>query len=178
MDITDATKTGLIGIAAGLVATGVAIGPAGAEEQQAWASRTDGKSFVLDDDADEDDFTDDPDLTDTGLDTSDDVTGSQVTAVSMDTDISVAGLTRDLTKDGPGPAVRDWSANATNDASVADTRASRATNDATRSNFTAISRDRDLSRADLTRDLTRDGGDLTRDLTRNLTNDASRNDTR
>lgn len=55
---------------------------------------------------------------------------------------------------------------------------SRATNDNTRSNFTKVSRDRDLSRSDKTRDWTRDGGDRTRDWSQNRTNDGSRNDTR
>ena len=55
---------------------------------------------------------------------------------------------------------------------------SRATNDNTRSNFTRVSRDRDLSRSDKTRDWTRDGGDRTRDWSQNRTNDRSRNDTR
>ena len=58
------------------------------------------------------------------------------------------------------------------------TGASRATNDNTRSNFTAVSRDRDLSRGDKTRDWTRDGGDRTRDRSAGQTNDRSRNDTR
>ena len=60
------------------------------------------------------------------------------------------------------------------------TGASRSTNDGTRSNFTAVSRDRDLSRSDKTKDFTFDGaGDTrTRDLTANRTNDRSRNDTR
>ena len=56
--------------------------------------------------------------------------------------------------------------------------ASTFTNDNTASNFTAVSRDQDLSRGDVTRDWTRDGGDLTRDLTANSTNDSTRNDTR
>lgn len=55
---------------------------------------------------------------------------------------------------------------------------SRASNDNTRSNFTKVSRDRDLSRSDKTRDWTRDGGDRTRDWSHNRTNDRSRNDTR
>lgn len=55
---------------------------------------------------------------------------------------------------------------------------SRATNDNTNSKFTAVSRDRDLSRSDKTRDWTRDGGTRTRDWSANKTNDASRNDTR
>jgi len=42
-----------------------------------------------------------------------------------------------------------------------------------------VSRDRDLSRGDNTRDWTRDGkGDRTRDWSQNRTNDRSRNDTR
>jgi hypothetical protein len=55
---------------------------------------------------------------------------------------------------------------------------SRSTNDNTRSNFTKVSRDRDLSRSDKTKDWTRDGGSRTRDWTANKTNDRSRNDTR
>ncbi len=51
-------------------------------------------------------------------------------------------------------------------------------NDGTGSRVTAVSRDRDLSNDDLTKDWTRDGGDLTRDFSQNHTNDASRNDTR
>jgi hypothetical protein len=59
-----------------------------------------------------------------------------------------------------------------------DTR-SKASNDATNSRKTGVSRDRDRSRGDLTRDWTRDGGgDRTRDWTKNKTNDKSRNDTR
>ena len=52
------------------------------------------------------------------------------------------------------------------------------TNDMTGSRVSAVSRDRDRSRGDQTRDWTRDGGDRTRDFSRNLTNDRSRNDTR
>ncbi len=56
---------------------------------------------------------------------------------------------------------------------------SRSTGDHTRSNFSRVSRDRDLSRSDNTRDRTRDGrGDRTRDWSQNRTNDRSRNDTR
>ncbi|HET7689680.1 MAG TPA: hypothetical protein VFK41_04850 [Nocardioidaceae bacterium] len=51
-------------------------------------------------------------------------------------------------------------------------------NDATNSRVTRVSRDRDLSRSDKTRDWTRDGGSWTRDRSANLTNDRSRNDTR
>lgn len=59
------------------------------------------------------------------------------------------------------------------------TGASRATGDNTRSNFTKVSRDRDKSRSDKTRDKTRDGkGGVKRDWLANKTNDRSRNDTR
>lgn len=58
------------------------------------------------------------------------------------------------------------------------TGASANTFDNTASNFTGVSRDRDVSRADKTRDWTRDGGDRTRDWSANQTNDRSRNDTR
>lgn len=52
-------------------------------------------------------------------------------------------------------------------------------NDGTNSRFTAVSRDRDLSRGDKTRDWTKDGaGDRKRDWSANRTNDRSRNDTR
>ena len=52
-------------------------------------------------------------------------------------------------------------------------------NDGTNSRHTAVSRDRDLSRGDKTKDWTRDGkGDRTRDHSANKTNDRSRNDTR
>lgn len=55
---------------------------------------------------------------------------------------------------------------------------SRETNDNTNSRVTGVSRDRDHSRGDKTRDWTRDGGDRTRDWSQNKTNDRSRNDTR
>jgi len=56
---------------------------------------------------------------------------------------------------------------------------SRSTNDGTRSNFTRVSRDRDLSRSDKTRDKTYDGvGGLKRDWSGGRTNDNSRNDSR
>lgn len=52
-------------------------------------------------------------------------------------------------------------------------------NDGTGSGYSAVSRDQDRSRGDLTRDRTRDGaGDSKRDWTGGHTNDASRNDTR
>ena len=56
---------------------------------------------------------------------------------------------------------------------------SRKSRDRTNSRHTGVSRDRDRSRGDLTRDKTRDGpGGKKRDWSRHHTNDASRNDTR
>lgn len=137
---------------------------------------------ALDDDPDDDDDTGDDtadDSLENSVSNSNDATNSRVTAVSRDEDLSQDGLTRDLTNDGKGGPTRDWSDNRTNDASLGDTRASKQTNDSTRSNYSKVSRDRDRSRGDLTRDLTRDGGNgLTRDLTADSTNDKSRNDTR
>ncbi|PVG81844.1 hypothetical protein DDE18_14055 [Nocardioides gansuensis] len=59
-----------------------------------------------------------------------------------------------------------------------DTGASASTHDGTRSNFTGVSRDRDISRSDKTRDWTREGNGKKRDWSANRTNDRSRNDTR
>lgn len=66
----------------------------------------------------------------------------------------------------------------THDDTATRSGASANTNDNTASNFTGVSRDRDASRGDKTRDWTRDGGDKTRDRSANQTNDKSRNDTR
>ncbi len=71
----------------------------------------------------------------------------------------------------------------TNTMNTNNTRDSRDTSgvdsrDGTNSRVTAVSRDRDRSRGDKTRDWTRDGGDRTRDRSANSTNDKSRNDTR
>ena len=68
----------------------------------------------------------------------------------------------------------------TRDTRTRDTRSRTGnSNDATGSRHTAVSRDRDRSRGDRTRDWTRDGaGDRTRDRSAGQTNDKSRNDTR
>lgn len=59
------------------------------------------------------------------------------------------------------------------------TGSSRSRADGTNSRYTAVSRDRDRSRGDLTKDWTRDGpGSRTRDFSQNRTNDRSRHDTR
>ncbi|NPC96546.1 hypothetical protein [Nocardioides sp. zg-DK7169] len=73
---------------------------------------------------------------------------------------------------------RDGKTKATRDTRSRDTGDSRSRADNTNSRVTAVSRDRDRSRGDLTKDWTRDGGDKTRDRTKNSTNDRSRNDTR
>lgn len=65
-----------------------------------------------------------------------------------------------------------------NNTNASKTGNSRSARDNTNSRVTAVSRDRDLSRRDLTKDWTRDGGDRTRDHSRNQTNDRSRHDTR
>jgi hypothetical protein len=124
--------------------------------------------LVADDDDDGDD--------DTG--NSRDRTNSRTSAVSRDGERSRGDLTGDRTRDGAGGPKRDWSDNRTNDRSRHDSRASRQTGDHTRSNYSRISRDGERSRADLTRDRTRDGAGAHRDLNQKLTNDRSRNDTR
>lgn len=58
------------------------------------------------------------------------------------------------------------------------TGSSRSRRDGTNSRYSRVSRDRDRSRGDRTKDWTRDGGDRTRDRSRGATNDRSRNDTR
>lgn len=90
----------------------------------------------------------------------DDEDGYLITAVEDDDDLEVAGFTDDNT-------------GATNSfTSGVDS------NDHTGSGYTGVSRDRDYSRGDKTRDFTRDGGDRTRDRSAGHTNDRSRNDTR
>lgn len=60
------------------------------------------------------------------------------------------------------------------------TGSSRSRADGTNSRYSKVSRDRDHSRGDRTKDWTRDGRgeDRTRDFTQNQTNDRSRHDTR
>lgn len=184
MDLADSGRIALIGSAAGLIAAGgLFASPASSAPLDQWARLE--YAVALDDDVDDDaddDTQDDETAASDSMDNSaadsNDATNSRVTSVTRNGDRSQDGLTRDMTDDGPGGPVRDWSDNRTNDASVGDTRASRQTNDSTASNYSKVSRDRDRSRGDLTRDLTRDGGDLTRDVTSDSTNDKSRNDTR
>jgi hypothetical protein len=86
-------------------------------------------------------------------------------------------LVADEDDDGLDPAA------GTNTGGTGDNTRSRNTsgvnsNDGTNSRNTPVSRDRDRSRGDLTKDWTRDGGDRTRDHSKLKTNDRSRNDTR
>lgn len=191
MSPADMVRIALIGGAAGLLALGLGINTAGAD---VFATREEDEAQVVLVAADDDDDDTGNNNTDgkntantnskdpTGEDgptNSNDGTNSVRTARSRGGDASVAGLTRDMTKDGPGGLKRDWSDNRTNDASINDSGASRKTNDNTRSNYTAQSRNQDRSVADLTRDWTNDGpGKNNRDFSRNLTNDGTRNDTR
>ncbi len=64
------------------------------------------------------------------------------------------------------------------DATTQGTGSSRSRADGTNSRYSKVSRDRDRSRGDRTKDWTRDGGDRTRDWSQNKTNDESRHDTR
>lgn len=76
---------------------------------------------------------------------------------------------------------RDTRSNATRskDTRSKNTGNSRSKNDNTNSRFTKVSRDRDISRGDKTRDWTKDGeGKKKRDWSADRTNDKSRNDTR
>jgi hypothetical protein len=67
-----------------------------------------------------------------------------------------------------------------NSNSKSNSKGSGVSRDHTNSRFSKVSRNRDKSRGDLTRDLTRDGKNnkLKRDWSDNRTNDRSRNDTR
>jgi hypothetical protein len=103
--------------------------------------------------------------------------------VAMSSPVTTAAADEAAKREDDAPAlvlVADDDDDDTNDDTRTRSRtgASRDTNDHTRSNFTGVSRDRDHSRGDKTRDWTRDGGDRTRDWSANKTNDRSRNDTR
>lgn len=78
-------------------------------------------AVVEDDDGDDTTGGDDSDSFTSGVD-SNDRTDSRVTPVTRDGDRSRGDLTRDRTKDGPGPATRDRTAGSTNDRSRNDTR--------------------------------------------------------
>ena len=145
-----------------------------ADEVAAKRNEADDELVLVSDDDDDDDGDSNSGFT-SGAN-SNDATGSGHTGVSRDGELSQGDKTRDWTRDGTANQTRDISRNATNDGSRHDSRAS---NDHTGSGHTAVSADRDRSRADKTRDFTRDGqGDRTRDFSQNRTNDRSRGDTR
>lgn len=88
------------------------------------ATRQDGVTLFHDDDSDDsDDDDDDDDVTtfDSGTGVSNDGTGSRVTGVTDDRDVSVDDLTKDRTLDGGDPT-RDLTENHTNDSTRNDTR--------------------------------------------------------
>jgi hypothetical protein len=94
---------------------GVAVAGAGRPEAEvAIAREEDVEQIVV---AEDDDGGDDGDSGDSG-----DATNSRRTGVSRRDDRSRGDLTRDRTKDGPGGATRDRTANHTNDRSRHDTR--------------------------------------------------------
>lgn len=101
-----------------------------------------------------------------------------VPVASIATDREAAFLNRDEQGEDLVLVADDDDDDSNDDSTDTNTGISRSTNDNTRSNFTKVSRDRDLSRSDKTRDWTRDGGDRTRDWSANKTNDRSRKDTR
>lgn len=109
--------------------------------------------------------------------------GSDDTIAKRDDDgvelVLVADDNDDDPTNDPTDGVTDLTDDATDgDVTNGDVTNTRDTGDNTASNVTAATRDRDVSRADNTRDQTMDGGDLTRDHTAGSTNDNSRNDTR
>ncbi len=87
------------------------------------------------------------------------------------------GISELVTVDDDDDDARDPTNTRTNNTN-SKTGQSNSADDNTNSRVTNVSRDRDLSRRDLTKDWTRDGGDKTRDHSRNFTNDGSRHDTR
>ena len=142
--------SGLSGVLAlGLVALN---GPANAaDDADAYVKRDDRVSELVLADSDDDD----DDTADTGTNTG---TGTGAGNGTGGTNSVTAGQTGTNTGTNTG--------------------SSNSTGDGTGSRFTGVSREDDLSRGDMTKDFTTDGGDRTRDLTPNLTNDQSRNDTR
>ena len=115
-------------VGAGTFATGVAA-TAAAGPDNGFAKREDNaKEWVIsdsDDDDDDDTRSRFSNGTQHGRESSGrsrDRTGSRHSAVSRDRDRSRGDKSRDFTRDGPGGATRDFSANMTNDRSKNDTR--------------------------------------------------------
>lgn len=101
----------------------------------------------------------------------DDMSATLETVDEEDDDDTMAGLNR---------AAMDVSRDATSvSKTTRGTGSSRSRRDHTNSRYSPLSRDRDGSRGDKTKDRTYDGkGGLKRDWSRNHTNDRSRNDSR
>lgn len=158
--LVPAALTGVAGLVSlgALGVTGVTASSAG--DTDLWVKREDqGSELVLVHDDDED-----------GGDDGDDEATDSATGTDSGT-ISAAG-------DGTG-ATNSVETGQTGTGTGTNTGGANSTGDHTNSAFTAVSQDQDVSVADLTKDFTADGpGVGNRDLTPNLTNDASRNDTR
>ena len=109
----------------GLAGTALAASDSDTEDVVARDEDLAGVVVVDDDDDDDDDSgagtNGGTDSFTSGVD-SNDGTNSRVTPVSRGDDLSRGDLTRDRTKDGPGTATRDRTANHTNDGSRNDTR--------------------------------------------------------
>lgn len=98
--------------------------------------------------------------------------GSEELAVKREEDSVVLAAEEDDDDDDPSSAAGGTDSKSGNTSGVN-------SNDRTNSRHTGVSRDRDRSRGDLTRDRTKDGpGGQKRDWSQNHTNDRSRNDTR
>lgn len=98
---------------------------------------------------------------------------TQVVLRDEDDDAGLATLERDDDPDDVADDTDDGGGNSNGATSGVDS------NDGTNSRHTDVSRNRDRSQGDLTRDRTKDGpGGLTRDRSAHNTNDRSRHDTR
>lgn len=97
--------------------------------------------------------------------------------VKREDNVTDLALVSDDDDDDTGTRTRTRSG--AGDDTTAGTGSSRSRADGTSSRYTAMSRDRDHSRGDRTKDWTQDGpGTRTRDFSQNRTNDWSRHDTR
>ena len=100
-------------------------------------------------------------------------TDTQIVLRDEDDDAGLATLERDDDPDDVADDTDDGGGDSNSATSGVNS------NDGTNSRYTSVSRNRDRSRGDLTRDRTKDGpGGATRDRSAHHTNDRSRNDTR
>lgn len=119
-----------------------------------------------------------PALADASVYKRDDDSGRVVTTADVDEDDDDALNFKSGTNTSTNTGGGDGTNTSTNSHAGDGTGDSRSRADNTSSRVTKVSRDRDKSRADLTKDWTKDGGTRTRDHSANQTNDRSRNDTR